>query len=298
MRWWPLLQTLLLLGLSALPTRAARAQAELRLATLEVQLWPEYDQPSMLVLYDFVAAEETTFPASLTFQIPAQANLIAVAVRQQDALLDAAYEGPVTQGEWQAFTVNVDSQATYRIEYYQPLAINGATRSFTYLWEGTFGVDAFTIEVLQPPDVTSFSSEPSLQAASQAGGLPLHASEQMTLEAGDQFSLRLEYDKTSDALVVPPTGVQPASPVDADTPGRVSVQQVLPYLLAGSGLVVLSAGVIYYAFSGRRTLPRRRRRPRREHEEAPTAAVYCPQCGTRAQPADHFCRVCGARLGG
>ena len=98
MRNW--LTSLLLILLLALPTVAAAQEAP-RLVSLDIKLWPEYDKPSMLVIYDFKVEEGTTLPARLEFHIPADASVNAVAAFKNGDFVNSASEGPVPQGEWQ-----------------------------------------------------------------------------------------------------------------------------------------------------------------------------------------------------
>ena len=55
MRRW--LAFVLLAGAFAFSFTAVQAQNPIKLSTLQVQLWPEYDQPSVLVIYDFKLPE-------------------------------------------------------------------------------------------------------------------------------------------------------------------------------------------------------------------------------------------------
>jgi hypothetical protein len=70
---------ILMLGVLFVFVSFASAQSDVTLASVDVQLWPEYDQPSMLVIVDFLVDASTTLPVDLTFRIPKDANLIAVA---------------------------------------------------------------------------------------------------------------------------------------------------------------------------------------------------------------------------
>src|SRR5574337_228779 len=99
MRKW--LVIVLLLGVLTIPL-SADAQGQVKLAGLEVQLWPEYDQPSMLLIYDFTLTESIGLPVNVAIRIPKDANLLAVASQTADGgLVNAEYEGPTTSGDWQ-----------------------------------------------------------------------------------------------------------------------------------------------------------------------------------------------------
>lgn len=294
MRKWFLI---LAMGVLFVFPSVVSAQNNVTFTSVSVQLWPEYDQPSMLVITDFEVAANTQFPASVTFRIPQDANLIAVATYTADGtLMDAVFKGPKADGEWQSFTITLDSTAA-RFEYYQPIAFNGEQRIFSYLWDGAYAVEVFNIRVLEPLDTTSLTTTPELASISQENDLKYFESDPVKLAAGEQFVLNLDYKKASDALITSSQGVQPAAPVDENTPGRVSLSNYLPYLLAGLGAVMIVGGFAYYWQAGRGSSkkPRRRAHSNVESEEN-GEETYCPQCGTRAKPSDRFCRVCGGRI--
>ncbi len=234
----------------------------------------------------------------MTFSIPEDANLIAVAAVAADgSFLNTAFSGPTDSGEVQTFTITISQSSVYRFEYYQPLSFNGDQRIFSYLWDGAYAVTAFNVIVLEPNDVTAFSMTPDYEAISQENGSNYYDSGIVQLAEGEQFTLNLEYKKSTDALAAPSAGIQPADPVDEDTPGRVSLNNSLPYIIGGLGVVLIIGGIVYYWQAGRKSFksPRRRSHAHAEPENSAEDA-YCPQCGARAKGGDRFCRVCGARL--
>jgi hypothetical protein len=294
------LVVILILGVLFVFPSFVSAQNDATIANMTVQLWPEYDQPSMLVITDFQVNSATALPVAMTFRIPKEANLIAVATVASDgSYLNAVFDGPNEDGEWQAFTVTVSQNTVYRFEYYQPLTFNGSKRVFSYLWDGAYAVDAFNVLVLEPIDVTAFTMEPNYKSVSQLNGGNYYDSGVVQLASGEQFAMNLNYDKTTDTLIAPPQqGIQPSAPVNESTPGRVSLNNSLPYIIGGLGVVLIIGGIAYYWQAGRKpskSSSRRRSHVQVENEEGGEDA-YCPQCGARAKAGDRFCRVCGARL--
>ncbi len=291
------LTLLLLLGILLVFPVAASAQNDAALAIVTVQFWPEYDQPSMLVITDFQPAAELSLPATLTFRIPAEAALIAVA---SDAgggrFMDFTYEGPVTQGEYQTFSLLVEENTPYRFEYYQPLTFNGDERFFSYLWDNGFEVESFNYLVLEPLDVTTVTLEPKHSSMQNSNGLNYYEGSPVPLDAGEQFTLTLSYEKTTDTLVSQAQSVQIAEPINEDTPGRVSLANSLPYIIGGLGVIMIAGGLAYYFQWGRASKSKPRRRHSDTEAENDSTSLYCPQCGTRAKLSDRFCRTCGARL--
>jgi hypothetical protein len=300
MRKW--LIFVLLLGLTIFPA-AAKAQGGggTQLDSLNIQLWSEYDQPSMLVINQFVVSQDTALPAQVTLRFPKEGNLVAVAVESNGDLLNKIFEGPEEQGSWQQIKINVDSYDPHRIEYYQPLTRDGNKRHFQYQWFGDYYVKDFQIAMLVPADSTELTTSPVLQnTTTTADGAAIAGSvTRNDLRMGNSFQFQLDYERTSDTLIqsnpdqVDP--VQPSAPVDENTPGRVSIAN-LPLIIGGFGLALIMIALFSYWRSTQTSeekTPRRRRRP---VEEAGDRQAYCHECGARAHPGDRFCRTCGSRL--
>src|SRR5512142_3076928 len=122
MRKW--LVVTLLLGLMVSPS-IVRAQGATKLDSINIELWAEYDQPTMLVINQFIVSQDTPLPATVTMRFPKNANLVAVAVDNKGTLFNKDFSGHVEQGEWQTITVNAECHDPHRIEYYQPLGREG-----------------------------------------------------------------------------------------------------------------------------------------------------------------------------
>jgi hypothetical protein len=79
----------------------ALAQNGIAFASLQIQLWPEYDQPKTLVILDGRLDATVTLPAELTLRIPAaagQPNAVAVRGLKGD-LLSASYTTTLSGGD-------------------------------------------------------------------------------------------------------------------------------------------------------------------------------------------------------
>ena len=276
---------------------SASAQSDAALSFVTVQLWPEYDDPSMLVIVDFQVATDTGLPVTLNFRIPKDANLIAVAADAGSGqFLNVPYEAPVAEGEYQVFNMSIEDTQPHRFEYYQPLSFNGEERIFSYLWDNGYAVETFQYLFLEPLDVTSVSFDPNFTAEETSNGLKYYDGAPVKLAAGEQYPLNITYKKTTDTLVSQAQAVQIAEPVNEDTPGRVSLSNSLPYIIGGLGIIMIAGGLMYYFQWGRHSSGNKPRR-RTSHTSIETGAdVYCPQCGARGKPSDKFCRTCGARL--
>jgi hypothetical protein len=290
MRKW----LLLILAVCLVLPAPVQSQGSLRLETLTVRLWSEYDQPSMLVILDFTVPSDMALPATVGLRIPQDTNITAVAYQSGSQLLNAEYSGPETAGAWQVINVFVKEFSTYHIEYYQPIERKGTERSFTYLWSGEYPINTFRIEIQVPQDSTAVKSRPALPFAPSEQFLSSRATAN-NLEAGETYQVTLQYSRTSDETVLPPSPQVTASePITQNTPGRITLDS-LPYILGGVGLLLVLGAGYYFLQSKSVRVPRPRKRPsgRRDVE---SANVYCHECGTRAHAEDRFCRVCGTKL--
>ncbi|HNA90114.1 MAG TPA: zinc ribbon domain-containing protein [Anaerolineales bacterium] len=275
----------------------ASAQADITLSNVVVQLWPEYDQPSMLVLVDFQLSPNVSLPAKVTFRIPQGANLIAVAASSESSgFVTVPYEGPTADGDFQSFSMTIDETASYRFEFYDTLTFNGNQRLYTYLWDSSYSVDSFSVNMLEPLDVTRVSMQPDYASVDTSQGTKFYTGKSVKLAADEQYALTLDYEKTTNTLVSQAQSVQPAAPVDENTPGRVSLYNTLPYIIGGLGVVMILGGIVYYFRAGRAPAHKSRRRHSNTEPEDGGVDQYCPQCGSRAKASDRFCRTCGARL--
>jgi hypothetical protein len=293
----------LVLGLLAAPS-AANAQGEIRLDLLNIELWSEYDRPSMLVINEFILSQNTPLPAEVTIRFPKEGNLIAVAVESNGGLFNTDFEGPVERGNWQTITLSVQSYDPHRIEYYQQLTREDTQRSFEYKWFGDYYVRQFNLNLLLPADSTNLMTNPPLaNAQTSADNLYLTSSiSRRDMSMGNSFEFDLSYKRATDSLSSPDLNnqVQPAEPIGPDTPGRVSVDR-LPWLIGGMGLALIAIALWVYwrstqadGDSTERSGSRRRRSHRTE--QARDGQIYCHECGSRAHPGDRFCRTCGSKL--
>jgi hypothetical protein len=284
---------ILMILLTASP---ARAQSAVALKTFNVQLWSEYDQPSMLVIYTFEVTDNTQIPASIDIRVPRSGNITAVAFDKDGQLLLADYQNkPAADTNWQVITILLQERTTYHVEYYQPLERDGNKRSFTFQWTAELPVDKFNVEIQVPNDSTGVKTTPAVPLVQgpvfQSGGAVMNAMKQ-----GDSYQLKLEYSRNSDApSVTPPAGqaVEPVVPVDANTDGRVTLNK-LPYVFGGIGILLIALAVFYFLRSNSQIEKKPRQRRSRPQQTGPQ--VYCHECGTRAHESDRFCRICGSKL--
>lgn len=296
MRKW--LVFVLLLGYLVSPSTAG-AQGGIKLKSINIELWSEYDQPSMLVIHEFTLDEKTPLPAKVTLRFPRDGNLVAVAYLD-DTFINADFTQPESQGSWQIITLNVESYAPHRIEYYQPLTRNGKERSFSFRWFGDYAVDEFIVIVQIPADSRNIATEPSLSnTSSSADGKHIVGFvTRNDLKMGQSNEFEITYEREAESVTRPSdsANIQPSEPIGPNTEGRVSIDN-LPWIIGGFGLALIGLALYFYWHSTQVT----ERKSRRRHsgsrsDESGGGQAYCHECGARANAGDRFCRTCGSKL--
>jgi hypothetical protein len=290
----------LLLSLVNLPVLAQTAPLEL--ATWDTQVWPEYDQPSVLVITSGFFVPETSFPQQVRVPIPAGAVVHAVAYPEDSGnLLSLAWtvENDVA-GQTVVFDLN---QPSFVVEYYADILSPPSGRSFDLTLVAPYAAQQASLALRQPSRSNDLQTTPAMLPGGMDDlGNPTYTLELGALAAGEGTSLQVSYSKAD----TQPSVASGQAPPIADASGDTT--SVWPWL-AGVAAAVIAGGVTFYLVQRRRsTLASRqsRRRAARKQEAQPvrqtsggaapaaSATRFCVQCGQKFEGSDKFCRNCGA----
>lgn len=301
----PVLVVCLLILLAVLTGAApplAAQQVEPQLATWDVQLWPEYDQPAVLVIVSGSLAEDAVFPQQIRVPIPAGAAVHAVAYPAEagNLLTLASSTETGVDGQTVVFELN---QPRFVVEYYADLLTPPPGRSFDLNLVAPYAVQQASLALRQPSRASDLQMTPVMMAGGPDGlGNPTYTLDLGPLEAGEPVPVRVSYTKADADPSI--TGQAVDAPPEAVADGGQN------WLLLGAGVALgLAAGaaVIYLALRQRAPAGSRQARRREARKQgrpsaraatgAPAAGApnaYCVQCGHKFEGADKFCRNCGA----
>jgi hypothetical protein len=281
---------------------SVQAQNLVQVDRMQINIWPEYDRRSILAIYRLTLAQTTSLPAEMTISIPAAAQVpFNLAFEDVDGLLYNLEHSLRQNGPWVDVRFTTPAPVV-QLEFYDPnYERDGDQRTYEYNWPGNFPVRSLSVLVQQPVNATSMTIRPDIGRGRQGpDGMVLYTAVIGEVEAGRTFSYRIEYEKPDDELVTPPMTVRPVEPITAQTAGRTTMMEVIPWILGSLGVLLIAVGAYWYWRAGR-DIPeptRRRHAPAREKDESEeiTEEIYCHQCGKRAAPGDAFCRTCGTKL--
>lgn len=294
------LLTLLGWTASAAVTRA-HAQDAPRLASLEIGVWPEYDQPAALVILRGELAADVALPAEVPLHIPASSggpSAVASAASEGGALVNAAYE--LTEADDSLLLTVTTPDPFFHVEFYDPLPTDSPDREYTYVWPGDVAVDELTVRVQEPAAAAELTVEPDIGPGTiEPDGLVYHSAQLGAFEAGSTQSVEVRYRKTD-----PRTSLDILSPAaEPDSDGGLP-SWLLPAALAAAG-VVLAGAFVYWrsrrqpalAGGGPAAGPRRKGERARRPGRGAAPQAFCTQCGNRLNPDDRFCSQCGNEVG-
>ena len=289
----------------------ALAQTTSALSGMEIELWPEYDKPSMLVIFRGTIAPNVQLPATLTFEIPSKFTPLAVAYRdQQGLLLDLKYTTTVGANTT-AITFSAPT-TSFQFEYYDnTLDTTIPSRKFNFVWRAPYPIQALTVAIQQPVNSSNFVTTPKTESSVGADGLTYFKQTRSNVSANESITLDMTYTKNDSILTASTVKPPAAEPVSIATPAAASSnnQTLIITIIAALAVVVVFGGVIWVvrnreeSSASAESAPRHRKekghppRPKEVHPEKSAAAVtFCHQCGEPAAPEDNFCRTCGTKI--
>lgn len=301
MRNW--LAIIALVAILFMPSQA-KAQSPVEFATLDINVWPEYDTTTVLVIYKISLASQVPLPAEVTLKLPASvAKISAVAVgNSADTVSDSGVDYQFTQGtDFATLTVKAAGRFLH-VEYYDPsLVKDGNQHKFSFEWPGDNSVDNFRFELRQPLQSSNLVVTPALSAPlKDTDGFLVSDFSKAGLKIGEKMDFAIQYQRDTDSPSTSFMQVQSTTPLDQTLPGQSTWTTYLPWALGALGLALLFvAGWVYWSssrISRARISSRRRHASRGVNNSDDGGQVYCSQCGKRAEPGDRFCRACGARI--
>ena len=281
-----------------IPAAKGEAQNEVSaMDSLTIELWPDYDRPSVLVLLTGLLPADTQFPATVIVPLPENAQLNAVArIDGRDGIMKddiSSVPGPSN------LLMFITPDLQFRVEYYMPYIVNGNQRLFDYSWLADIAVNNLQLKIQQPKAATSFNIKPAATGImTDDNGLIYHPLPPKTVLAGQPFSVHLEYEMTTVQLSVdtlsPPRAesqIPDAFTQSAMGSGTKTNWAILAII---SGAFIVIIGLIWLITS--------RRNQTDTHEmnsqklQMQPRAKFCRDCGEPLDETDKWCGQCGTNL--
>lgn len=279
----------------ASPSQVQAQEAPIIIGSMAIEVWPEYDQPSVLVFFRGQVVEDTPVPVELHFTLPptATVNAVAYADPATGDLFDAEH------GIDDNLVVMTSPTGAFHIEFYDAaLQMTNEQRTYTLAWTADYAVAELFFQAQQPTGASDFVVEPSGGTASVAqDSLTYYLVEQTSIPARQPITLTVRYTKvnsilTVDALQATAEAILAAAAETTaggyalDAPEEPSQRERgAPMWL----IAAIAAGVVVVVGTAFLVL--------RTAGKFPGGGKgYCTRCGKPIRQGDSFCHHCGAKL--
>ncbi len=276
---------LVVLALLVAPALAG-AQANPRLASLQVQIWPEFDRQAALIILNAELAPDTPLPAEISLRIPASSggpSAVAFTNAPGSQLFNLQHKVTRT-GDYSTLRFTAP-QRFFHVEYYDALATGSPVRTYTYVWPGDLAVDRLIVALQEPAAASDVSALPDLGPRTTGeDGLYYRTLDLGAYEAGKQLPVAIRYTKPDSRTSAEILKIKTPA---AETPGPTASTASYPaWVPLAATMLGISASIPALLW-----LWQRRRAVRGAKANN---AGFCSRCGNALGPGNRYCSSCGA----
>ena len=255
MRAFTILGLLLAVALTASPAIAA-SDGSLTIKSMKVSVWPEYDDPRVMVLYEGEFNDGSVFPQPVKFPAPlgSEMSMVCALKPPNDEHLCQLYD-TLTASDSLAVSYTLPIP-TFYLEYYWDGIKTQTDKSFSFNYVSPYAIDSLELEVQQPLRATNFKlAQPYASATSDALGMKYYHYVFNNVTPGQTISIDASYTKPDNK----PSVAKKTSSGTSNAGGGYEFNFI------GTGAALLVVGVIGFVLLRRnravalaRTVPSRR----------------------------------------
>jgi hypothetical protein len=273
------------------------AVTETKINTMEVEIWPEYDDPRVLLIYRGTMPPDQPLPTDFSFIVPSDAQVhMAGAVDQNGGHVHALFQERDRGDGTKEIFYRLEHPNFYMEFYYDPLT-GAEQRQFRYPLVSPFPIADLKVSVQQPLRTSGFGVNPATSnVVRDQKGFSYYIVSFGAVPAGEERSVSVAYRKTDREPSV--AGQQPGGGV----PERQ--RRTMKGILVGAGILLI--GVVGYGLfaasqrkkvrSGRAGAHAARPVPAGPTQAGGKPSRFCTQCGAGVEKTDKFCSNCGHQV--
>lgn len=298
----------------SLPATTPAPVADLTITRLRLSIWPEYDDPRVLIMLRGEMAPRQAFPTQIILPLPKDAEIIGAGmISEHNELLMHPYQ--VLPGDTQdTLQLNLPAPRFFLEFYYNPWRASATEKRFAYAVPTTYPIEVLEVDVQQPLKATDFRLDPPpMERLTDTEGFTYHSFAYRDIKKNQTHTFTIAYTKTVATPSVPRQSS--ASPPARGTP--IALRKTLLSLGILAGAVMALAGWAWLWRGAQRqpipdASPASQATPASDallallHKDAevpeaaeasplppPRVVNFCTQCGRKVLPDDRFCSGCG-----
>lgn len=282
----------------------AGTTAPLAAVAMDVQIWPEYDDPGVLAIYEGRLRPSVSTPVDFTFLVPAGARIHMVGgIDQQGRHVHAEYATRERDDGLVEITYRLEVPTFYMEFYYDPFSGRNR-RKFTYPVVSAFPVDSLVVAVQKPRRAEGFSVKPSTgEVARDRNGFEYRVLRLGARAGGEKTPVTVTYRKEDREPSVSPDQAGKSASAAAAAGSQKPPEHQLAFFVLGIVAVLSGGAGLFYPTlrewlgtgSGRGSGggSGRRRARKASFRGASRPGKFCSACGEALIEGANFCGACG-----
>ena len=289
----PILAIPLFLAFAFFSPAHALADQATHITTLDISVWPEYDQPGVLVQYQGQLASTGTSVTSrdLSVLVPKGAGVGAACGIKSDGSHTSETWKESDAGDGFTTVTYTESEPQFHVEFYYNPLVGSPDKTMDFTYEASSPVDDLYLEIQHPLKATNFTLSPDAPSSNtDKDGFTYHVYNQKQVAAGQTVSSKISYTKTD-----PNPSVSGQKPTAATATNQETSGGINPNLVVVLAVLAAAAGLIAYFAFIRRPQPQFAAIAGAESHGAQriSRGGFCTECGNGMEPEDRFCSTCG-----
>ncbi len=296
---------------------AVASAGTLEASSSRLAVWPEYDDPRVLVIMEADLTEETELPATASFNIPKGAEIgMACEVDGGGGHACKAYKLE-DKGDYQTLSYQVETQKKLFVEYYyEAFPATPGERQFQLDYRPAFPTANLEIEVQEPARSTGFAVEPDFAPGeTDSNGLQYFNKQVSSPVVEEVLPVEISYSKPD---------AEPSVKASTQTGGGGGLGGAASTATSRNSLITIAAVIGFAAlfFMGYRTFrpqpvgggsrrggrgrnqnvvrssPAKPAGGRKSGKDRSSRGAFCIHCGSQIPAQAKFCSECGSERDG
>jgi len=269
------------------------AEDPLRISSMDVFIFPEYDQPGVLVQYQgsIIGKADVSNPREVTFLVPKGVGVgAACAIKADGNHTSETWKESDAGDGFTQITYKI-SEPNFHVEYYYNPLVGAPDKKMDFVYKALSPADEITFDIQHPLKATNFVLTPDSPDSHKADdGFTYHSYSFKQVSAGAKLATSIAYTKTDPNPSVSGEKQTTASAnKSADSNSNLN-QAILVGIFLGA---IVIAGVFFLQKNARRAEPYRASTTARDA----SSGGFCTQCGNGLDAEDKFCPRCGSPRG-
>ena len=147
----------------------AEPPADLRITRLQLSIWPEYDDPRVLLIVRGELAPGVAYPTQVTLPVPKDAELIGAGMISELGELLLHPHRVIPGDASDSLEITLPSPGFFAELYFDPFETSGDAKRFGYTFEAPHPINQFDVDIQKPYTASEFSTEPPAMAQETEG---------------------------------------------------------------------------------------------------------------------------------